>query len=102
MLPKWNRLQGVNDGGFQVYGPKLNTGLLVKQFDSPSFDVNGNPITAGECNQQTRQMEASLLLRQRLAIARLDNVEIFTGQVYLPKTNLSVSGSNEKRGARIS
>lgn len=44
---------GVNDGGLSSYGPRLDQGLLVNQFDSPSVDINGNPVRAGDVIART-------------------------------------------------
>ncbi|HAZ25168.1 MAG TPA: hypothetical protein DCY95_11565, partial [Algoriphagus sp.] len=45
---------GVNDGGISSYGPRLNQGLLIAQFDSPSVDINGNPVRAGDVISRRR------------------------------------------------
>jgi TonB-dependent SusC/RagA subfamily outer membrane receptor len=39
---------GVSDGAISSFGLPLDQGTLVKQFDSPSVDVNGNPVRAGD------------------------------------------------------
>jgi len=64
MLSKMESVAGVNDGGISSYRPKLNTGLLVKQFDSPSVDVNGNPVRAGDVISRTRPNGSFTLLRR--------------------------------------
>lgn len=93
---------GINDGGISSYGPKLNTGLLINQFDSPSVDVNGNPVRAGDVISRTRPDGSFTPITATPWIARPDNVRDFYRTGVTSQNNLSVSGSNEKGGARIS
>jgi TonB-linked SusC/RagA family outer membrane protein len=93
---------GVNDGGISSYGPKLNTGLLVKQFTGPSVDVNGNPVRAGDVISRTRPDGSFTPITATPWIARPDNVRDFYRTGVTSQNNLSVSGSNEKGGVRIS
>jgi len=93
---------GVNDGGISSYGPKLNTGLLVKQFTGPSVDVNGNPVRAGDVISRTRPDGSYNPITATPWIARPDNVRDFYHTGVTAQNNLSVSGSNEKGGVRIS
>ncbi|HPN70736.1 MAG TPA: TonB-dependent receptor plug domain-containing protein, partial [Saprospiraceae bacterium] len=44
---------GMNDGGISSYGPKLDEGLLVKQFDSPSVGANGSMVRGGDVIART-------------------------------------------------
>jgi TonB-linked SusC/RagA family outer membrane protein len=93
---------GVNDGGISSYGPKLNSGLLINQFDSPSVDVNGNPVRAGDVISRTRPDGSFTPITATPWIARPDNVRDFYRTGVTAQNNLSVSGSNEKGGVRIS
>ncbi|WP_236969556.1 SusC/RagA family TonB-linked outer membrane protein [Membranihabitans marinus] len=39
---------GISDGGLSSFGPKLDAGLMIPQFDSPSTDINGQVVRAGD------------------------------------------------------
>jgi TonB-linked SusC/RagA family outer membrane protein len=93
---------GINDGGISSYGPRLNTGLLVPQFDSPSVDVNGNPVRGGDVISRTRTDGSFTPITPTPWIARPDNVRDFYRTGVTSQNNLSVSGANEKGGVRIS
>lgn len=87
---------GVNDGGLTSFGPRLG-GQLVKQFNGPSTDRNGNAVRG-----------ADIIARNGNPIdptpfnAHPDNLKEFyqTGTTYI--NNISFEGGNEKTGMRLS
>lgn len=73
---------GTNDGVDESWGPKLDEGLLITQFDSP-MDENGNRIASPW-------------------ISRPDNVKNFFETGLTTATSLALSGGNEKANGRLS
>ncbi len=93
---------GVNDGGISSYGPRLNTGLLIPQFDSPSVDVNGNPVRGGDVISRTLPNGSFTPITPTPWIARPDNVRDFFRTGITSQNNFAVTSGGEKGGARIS
>ncbi|SFO78147.1 TonB-linked outer membrane protein, SusC/RagA family [Algoriphagus ornithinivorans] len=92
---------GVNDGGISSYGPRLNQGLLIAQFDSPSVDINGNPVRAGDVISRRRPDGTFTAITPTPWIARPDNVRDFFRTGVTSQNNIAVTSGNEKGGARI-
>lgn len=92
---------GVNDGGISSYGPRLNQGLLIAQFDSPSVDINGNPVRAGDVISRRRPDGTFTPITPTPWIARPNNVRDFFRTGVTSQNNIAVTSGNEKGGARI-
>ncbi|WP_144605654.1 SusC/RagA family TonB-linked outer membrane protein [Algoriphagus algorifonticola] len=92
---------GVNDGGISSYGPRLNQGLLIAQFDSPSVDINGNPVRAGDVISRRRPDGTFTAITPTPWIARPNNVRDFFRTGVTSQNNIAVTSGNEKGGARI-
>jgi TonB-linked SusC/RagA family outer membrane protein len=93
---------GIGDGGISSYGPRLDAGLLIPQFDSPSVDVNGNPVRAGDVIARTLPDGSFTPITPTPWVARPDNVRDFfeTGVTY--QNNIAISNTGEKGSTRVS
>jgi TonB-linked SusC/RagA family outer membrane protein len=93
---------GVNDGGISSYGPRLDQGLLIPQFDSPSVDINGNPVRGGDVIVRTFPDGSFTEIMPTPWVARPDNVRDFfeTGVTY--QDNIAISSGWGKGSARLS
>jgi TonB-linked SusC/RagA family outer membrane protein len=72
---------GTNDGVDESWGPKLDNGLMITQFDSP-MDENGNRIATPW-------------------ISHPDNIKNFFETGVTTATSLALSGGNEKANGRV-
>lgn len=87
---------GANDGGLTSFGPRLD-GQMIKQFNSPSTDVNGNTVRG-----------ADIIVRKGNPITATpflphpDNVKDYfkTGATFI--NNISLSGSTDQSSFRMS
>ena len=93
---------GTNDGGISSYGPRLDEGLLIPQFDSPSTDINGNPVRAGDVIARTFPDGSFTDITPTPWVARPNNVRDFfeTGVTY--QNNIAISTTGEKGSSRLS
>ncbi|MBZ9730872.1 SusC/RagA family TonB-linked outer membrane protein [Salegentibacter sp. JZCK2] len=93
---------GVNDGGISSYGPQLDAGFMIPQFDSPSVDINGNPVRGGDIIARTLPDGSLTEITPTPWISRPDNVRDFfkTGITY--QNNISINNSGESGSARLS
>lgn len=93
---------GVNDGGISSYGPRLDAGLLIPQFDSPSVDINGNPVRAGDVISRRLPDGSFTPITATPWVARPDNVRDFfnTGITY--QNNVAISKRGDIGGMRLS
>ena len=93
---------GIGDGGISSYGPRLDAGLLIPQFDSPSVDVNGNPVRAGDVLSRRLPDGSFTPITPTPWVARPDNVRNFfeTGITY--QNNIAISNTTEKSSTRVS
>ncbi len=73
---------GINDGTDESWGPKLDAGLLITQFDSP-LDADGNRIATPW-------------------VSHKDNIKNFFETGINTSTNVAISGSGEYASARLS
>ena len=73
---------GINDGVDESWGPKLDDGLMITQFDSP-MDENGERIATPW-------------------ISRPDNIKDFFETGITTSTTLALYGGNEKANGRLS
>ncbi len=93
---------GIGDGGISSYGPRLDAGLSIPQFDSPSVDVNGNPVRAGDVLSRRLPDGSFTAITPTPWAARPDNVRNFfeTGITY--QNNIAISNTTEKGSTRVS
>jgi len=93
---------GINDGGISSYGPRLDQGLLIPQFDSPSVDINGNPVRGGDVIARTFPDGSFTEITPTPWVSRPDNVRDFfeTGVTY--QDNIAISSGWEQGSARLS
>ncbi len=93
---------GINDGGISSYGPRLDQGLLIAQFDSPSTDINGNPVRGGDVIARTFPDGSFTAITPTPWISQPDNVRNYfeTGITY--QNNISVSNGGDNGSARLS
>lgn len=93
---------GINDGGISSYGPLLDQGLLVKQFDSPSVDVNGNPVRAGDVIYRTFPDGSFTDVTATPWVSRPNNVKDFFETGVTSQNNIAISSSGQNGSSRIS
>jgi TonB-linked SusC/RagA family outer membrane protein len=93
---------GVNDGGISSYGPKLDQGQLIAQFDSPSVDINGNPVRGGDVISRTNPDGSYTPITPTPWVSRPDNVRDFYRTGITFQNNIAISSGNENGGARLS
>lgn len=93
---------GINDGGISSYGPRLDQGQLIQQFDSPSTDINGNPVRGGDVISRTLPDGSFTEITPTPWISRPDNVRDFfdTGVTY--QNNVAISSAGENGSSRLS
>jgi len=93
---------GIGDGGISSYGPRLDAGLLIPQFDSPSVDINGNPVRGGDVIARQFPDGSFTEITPTPWVARPDNVRNFfeTGITY--QNNIAISNSGENGSSRLS
>jgi len=93
---------GIGDGGISSYGPRLDAGLLIPQFDSPSVDINGNPVRGGDVIVRQFPDGSFTEITPTPWVARPDNVRNFfeTGITY--QNNIAISNSGDNGSSRLS
>ncbi len=93
---------GTNDGGISSYGPALDTGLNIQQFDSPSLDVDGNVVRAGDVIAR-RRVDGSLTdITPTPWVSHTDNVRDFFETGITAQNNISISSYNDNGSVRLS
>lgn len=93
---------GVRDGGISSYGPKLNQGLLINQFDSPSVDVNGNPVRAGDVITRQKSDGSFTPITATPWVSKPNNVRDFFKIGVTSQTSIAVNSATESNNTRIS
>ncbi len=93
---------GIGDGGISSYGPRLNAGLLIPQFDSPSLDINGNPVRGGDVIARQFPDGSFTEITPTPWVARPDNVRNFfeTGITY--QNNIAIRNTGDYGSSRLS
>ena len=93
---------GINDGGISSYGPRLDAGFIIPQFDSPSVDINGNPVRGGDVISRTFPDGSFTEITPTPWVSRPENVRDFfeTGITY--QNNIAISNAGENGSARLS
>ncbi|MBK6264104.1 SusC/RagA family TonB-linked outer membrane protein [Marivirga sp. S37H4] len=93
---------GLNDGGISSYGPRLDQGLMIRQFDSPSVDINGNPVRAGDVISRRFPDGSFTEITPTPWVSRPDNVKNFFETGITSQHNVAVSSASENGAARLS
>jgi len=95
---------GLNDGGAGIasFGPRLDQGTLIQQFDSPSVDINGNPVRAGDVLARTRADGSLTDITATPWISRPDNVRDFFNTGTTSQHSVAVSSTSENSNIRFS
>lgn len=91
---------GTSDGGISSFGPRLNQGQLIAQFDSPSVDVNGNPVRAGDVISRTFPNGSFTPITPTPWISRPDNIRDFYRTGVTSQQAIAISAGDEKGGFR--
>ncbi|MFB0947626.1 MAG: TonB-dependent receptor plug domain-containing protein, partial [Spirosomataceae bacterium] len=93
---------GVRDGGISSYGPKLDQGLLINQFDSPSVDVNENPVRAGDVIARQKSDGSFTPITPTPWVSKPNNVRDFFKIGVTSQTSVAVNSATESNNTRIS
>ncbi len=93
---------GINDGGISSYGPRLDQGRLITQFDSPSTDINGNPARGGDVIARTFPDGSFTEITPTPWISRPNNVRDFFKTGVTTQNNIAISSSGENGSSRLS
>jgi TonB-linked SusC/RagA family outer membrane protein len=95
---------GVNDGGISSYGPLLDQGLMIRQFDGPSTDANGNPVRGGDVIARTLPGPTGGFteITPTPWVSRPDNVRDFFETGVTTQNNIALSAGTETGGIRVS
>ncbi|PZV87140.1 TonB-linked SusC/RagA family outer membrane protein [Algoriphagus aquaeductus] len=91
---------GINDGGISSFGPRLNQGQLIAQFDSPSVDIDGNPVRAGDVLSRTFPNGTFTPITPTPWISRPNNVRDFFRTGVTSQQAIALSAGDEKGGFR--
>lgn len=86
---------GINDGGIVSFGAKLE-GQPVKQFDSPSTDINGNPVRAGDVVARNGNP-----ITPTPFVAQPNNIRDFFQTALTSQNHIAVSGANDAGHFRL-
>lgn len=94
---------GALDGtpGIFSYGPRLDQGTLITQFDGPSTDVNGNAVRGGDV--LTRRLPDGTLspIAATPWVSRPNNIKDFFETGITSQHNIAVNSSNENGNIRL-
>jgi TonB-linked SusC/RagA family outer membrane protein len=93
---------GVNDGGISSYGPRLDQGLLINQFDSPSIDINGNAVRAGDVISRTYADGTYTPITATPWVSNPNNVRNFFKTGVTKQNNIAINSSGENGSSRLS
>lgn len=93
---------GMNDGGISSYGPKLDEGLLVKQFDSPSVGANGSIVRGGDVIARTLANGSFTEITPTPWISRPDNIRNFFETGVTSQNNFAISSAGDNGSLRVS
>lgn len=93
---------GIRDGGISSFGPKLDQGLLINQFDSPSVDVNGNPVRAGDVIARQNPDGSFTPITPTPWVSRPNNVRDFFEIGVTSQHSIAVSSATASNNTRIS
>lgn len=88
---------GINDNITYSYGPRLDAGLLIPQYDSPVKLPNGQTVRGGDV-----AVHGGLPITPTPFVARPDNVRDFYETGLTTMNNLAFSGGYERGHYRVS
>jgi TonB-linked SusC/RagA family outer membrane protein len=88
---------GINDNITYSFGPKLNAGLSIPQYDSPVTLANGQTVRAADV-----AIHGGLPMTPTLFVAYPNNLKDFYGTGTTSINNLAISAGNEKGNFRLS
>ncbi|RDB03253.1 SusC/RagA family TonB-linked outer membrane protein [Runella aurantiaca] len=88
---------GINDNITYSYGPKLDAGLLIPQFDSPVSLPDGRVVRGGDL-----AIHGGLPITPTPFVSHPNNVKDFYQTGYTRINNLAFTAGNEKNNARLS
>jgi TonB-linked SusC/RagA family outer membrane protein len=94
---------GALDGtaGIFSYGPRLDQGMLIKQFDGPSTDVNGNPVRGGDVIARTRADGSLTDITATPWVSRPNNIRNFFETGVTSQNNIAVNSTSDKGSIRL-
>lgn len=93
---------GTHDGGISSYGPALDTGLNIQQFDSPSFDVDSNVVRAGDVIARTKADGSLTDITATPWVSHPDNVRDFFQTGVTAQNNIAISSTSDNGSVRLS
>lgn len=88
---------GINDNITYSYGPRLDAGLLIPQYDSPVLLPNGQTVRGGDV-----AVHGGLPILPTPFVARPDNVRNFYETGLTTMNNLAFSGGYDRGHYRVS
>lgn len=91
---------GIRDGGISSFGPRLDQGQLIAQFDSPSVDVNGNPVRAGDVISRTLPNGSFTPITPTPWVSRPNNIRDFFRTGVTSQQAIALSAGDDKGGFR--
>lgn len=93
---------GTNDGGISSYGPQLDQGQLIAQFDSPSTDIDGNPVRGGDVIARTLPDGSFAEITPTPWVSRPKNVRNFFETGVTNQNNIAITSSGDNGSSRLS
>lgn len=93
---------GTGDGGISSFGVPLDTGYMTPQFNSPSVDVNGNPVRGGDVIARRRADGTYTPITPTPWVSHPDNVRDFYETGVTSQHNIAISAANETSAIRFS
>ena len=88
---------GINDNISYSYGPKLDAGLLIQQYDSPVTLPDGRVVRGADT-----QVYSGLPITPTPFVSHPDNLKNFYETGHTAINNLAISGSYDKGSYRLS
>ena len=93
---------GVNDGGLASYGPKLDQGFLVAQFDSPSTAVDGSEVLAGDVLSRLLPDGTYTPITPTPWVSNPNNVRDFFETGVTNQNTFAITNRTDRGGVRVS
>lgn len=93
---------GIADGGLTSYGPKLDQGLLIPQFDSPSVGANGSIVRAGDVFARQIRPGVFTPITATPWVSNPNNVRDFFRPGFTNQNNVAISNKWDGGAFRIS
>lgn len=100
---RFNTGLGTLDGtpGIFSFGPRLDQGTFIEQFDGPSTDVNGNPVRGGDVVARTLPDGSLTDIEATPWVSRPDNIRNFFETGVTSQHNIAVNSTGEKGNIRL-